>query len=336
MRNLSRCIRISAFLVIAIGILTTTAFGWSSAHYRVSTAAYDALPQELADLWSQPHTDPYYVDPTPRTIDYFLTSYAWYTGNPDHHDGPNPSDYNRKRYISNFIYAELNGEYVMAVPYNDPDHVGPRPKTFHYLPYDEAGNRAFTIRAAEWVFAQTVQAFMESNPADAAQFMGTFAHAIEDRSSVYHAWDGYSALREQFETDNNIQGSTPGVSDFWRISDVAVRVDLTGYTPVLLGATIEEAAEVFADRLQASADFTRNLNMTTFFDAHINDDWENKVSGAAATAIMDDMAEFGAFLVADAFYTSYVLYEMQVPLPPTALLLLCGVVGCAFLKSARR
>jgi len=322
----------SALAVLVVAAAPSLAYAWSSAHDDVTSAAFSVQPQGLIDLWSQVHSDPY--DASTRTIDYYLIAYGWWTGNPDHHDGPNPPDINRKRYISNFLYGELNGTYAKPVPYGDPDYQGTKPKTFHYLTYSEAGNEAFSTRAGEWYFDKIVHGLWSGNVADAAQYAGTLAHAIEDRSSVYHAWDGYSAEREQFETDHGIQGSTPGVSDFWRIYDSGVVVDISGYTPQLLGATIAEAAAEFATRLQAVCDFSRNLNMTAFYLSHVNDDWENRLSSAATDLVMNDMAVYGAYLLADVFYTSYELYQQQVPLPSTLVLFLLGA-ACATVAARR-
>ena len=33
----------------------------------------------------------------------------------------------------------------------------------------------------------------------AAEYSGAFAHAIQDRVSPYHVWDGYTVKREAFE-----------------------------------------------------------------------------------------------------------------------------------------
>ena len=324
---------VSVIVVFIMAAMPSAAFGWSSAHDDVTSAAFSVQPQDLIDLWTQTHSDPY--DASTRTIDYYLVAYGWWTGNPDHVDGPNPPDIDRKRYIANFFYGELNGEYAKPVPYGDPDHEGPKPKTFHYLTYSEAGNEAFSTRAGEWYFDKIVQGLWTGQEADAAQYAGTLAHVIEDRSSVYHAWDGYSTEREQFETDHGIQGANPGgVSDFWRIYDSGVVVDLTGYAPQLLGDTIEAAAVEFAARMQEVCDFSRNLNMTDFYLSHINDDWENRHSSAATDLVMNDMAVFGAYLLADVFYTGYQLYQQQVPLPSTLAMILLGMV-CASVAGIR-
>lgn len=323
--------------IAVISAAPAVCHGWSSLHYRVSQAAFNVQPDPLRTLWSQSHLDPYDTA-GPRPISTYFASYGWYTGNPDHHDGPNPPDIDRKRYISNFLYGELAGVYAKPVPYGDPDYTGTRPWTFHYLSFAETENRARTVRAAAWGFNNMVDAFVWGQYADAAQFAGTMAHTIEDRSSAYHAWDGYSVEREQLETDNNIQGPNPGgMSDFWRVSDAAAlcTIDTLGYIPVLLGTTPEEAAETFADRLQAVCDFSRAMNMGDFLFSHLNDDWENMQSSPATDAIMTQMANVGGFLLADTVYTAYQLSLWAVPEPGTLLLVLVGA-SCALGLGRRR
>jgi len=302
-----------ALITTTILTLATTVLGWADKpHSRISQAAFDCQPQELRQLWSSPHKYPF--DPRgPHPIAEYLVAYKWWSGNPDFFmSGP----LDRARHIGNFLYAEnKNAQQCKPTPpgAGKPAHEW----IYHYFVFDPDKNFARAQRGARWYFQQMVDAFKDNRPADAAQFAATLAHAVEDRSSPVHAWDGYSSQREAFETKHADQGlqdpnksfrnNPKSWSLFWFNTDESIHVDISDYKPKMLGTTIDEAAAAFAKRLQEITDASRaNLaDPDRFLGAHLKDDWPNRSSSPKTTSYMEQMAKNSARLVADVFYTAY-------------------------------
>jgi len=283
----------SAFICLAVLGLPNAVFAWSHAHEIISRAAYKVQSKPLRDLWSQPHRNP--KDTTQRTIDHYLVKYAWWSGNPDHQKAPD------------YLYREKGWVY-------------------HYFGYPEAENRARAERGATWYYTRMVKAFRDGDAVAAATYAGSFAHAIEDRSSPVHAWDGYGTQREAFETqhaaqglqkpENSFRGNARSFSLFWFLSDAGVKFDLGRYKPKLLGSTIEEAAIETAKRFQAITEKSRGMltDPRKFLSAHLKDAWQKRASSKPTDAYQILMARESACLVADMFHTAYTLSERP---PPT-------------------
>ena len=291
-------------------------FGWSSAHDKITTAALDVQPKQLQALWSQPYKHPH--DSRERTINYYLCSYRWWTGNPDHIDGPLTksiaSSERAKNYIKNFAYGEKGGKFAVPTPNGLPKPESGSVWTYHYFSFPVAESRARYARGAKWYFKRMIEAFRDGRPEDAAQFAGSFAHAIEDRSSPWHAWDGYTAERKAVEARHNLlTASRHGVSMFWALQDREADADIAGYKPKLLGATPDEAAKTVAHRMEAITDQARTMlaDPAGFLGAHLKDDWQNTASSPPTDAAMSDIARLSARLVADVFFTGYSLSLAQ-------------------------
>ena len=286
-------------LIVAVAciiVLPATVSGWGSAHTAISQAALEIQPQVLRDLWSASHQVSGDTD-GPRAISEYLTLYKFWSGNPDHacHNG-----------FCDFLYYEV-------------------PWMYHYFVFSPKRNRDLAERGAKWYFERIIKSLNNGCPADAAQYAGGFAHALEDRSCPVHAWDGYSKEREILETryaslglqdkDKSFRGNAKSYSAIWFVNDNNMKVDIKGYNVKLLGDTPEKAATKVVKRLQAITDSVRKVCSEdpavqgSFLNVHLKDKWYDKSyfhdTGPATVALLNKMAEQSAFLVADVFYTGY-------------------------------
>lgn len=291
---------VAAWLVAAM--MPTSGLAWSHGHRIISLAAFEAQPAELRALWSQAHQVPGDAK-GPRPISEYLTLYEFWAASPDHFQGKVAQGVR-----DGFLYYEGNWLY-------------------HYFTLSPEENLARAERGATWYFEQIAKAFRENRPADAARYAGGFAHAIEDRGYPVHAWDGNDDEREAVEAkytafglsdlDKNFGVGQPGPSQIWWADDRNIRVDLSGYEPTLLGATPEEAATETARRLEAMGQVTRQAcsddpsTPGTFLNEHLKDAWHGPghehPAGSATVAILNRMAEQSARLVADVYYSGYLL-----------------------------
>ncbi len=163
-------------------------------------------------------------------------------------------------------------------------------------------------------------AFRAGRDAEAAEYCGAFAHAIQDRVSPFHVWDGYAREREALEDalaaeglqapEGSRNGKPANTSLFWGLDGPDMRGDLgDDHELRLLGATPEAAAATFTDRLfenreQAEAVYT---DREGFIAAHLADDWRNQGGSEATDVHLSKVARLSAELTADVFYTAWVL-----------------------------
>jgi hypothetical protein len=309
----------SFVLLLAAGLCggPGDAFAWGTGHRILTRAALEVMPEALRIRWERPHRHP--VSGEEQSIA------AWLVGrfcmHPDWVDGPssNGSDIAERKRTTQFVYAEQNGRYFPPVAWADPDRdpSAPRPWTYHYFtrPVEEV-NRAFAEAGAVWYLTRIAAAFREGRDAEAAEYAGAFAHAIEDRVSPFHVWDGYREEREALEDSLAAEGlQDPGASRdknaknssvFWGIDGPGMKADLAGYAPSVLGTTVEEAAEVFTRRLFASREFAKQVytRRDGFLAAHLADDWRNLKGGPATDRALSEVATENAKLVADVFLTA--------------------------------
>jgi hypothetical protein len=291
-----------AFLLLFAS--THSAFGWGSTHAQITQAAYDVQPQALRNLWVVSYQHP--QDGSTRTIQAYLLDYFWWSGNPDHVDGPLNGTFaseDRKNYAKLFHYGERGGAFAVPTPTGLPLPPEGSAWTYHYFNFSPSENAGRAERGAEWYFDRIVEAFLDDRDEDAAQYAGSFAHAIEDRSSTVHAWDGYGAERSTVESQNGVN------MQFWFINDNNVSADIAGYDPLMLGTNSAEAAQELSVRLQSLNDESRaNLSDTNrYLGSHLNDDWMNSGSSPATDAHMAEMARGSSRLLADAFFTGFML-----------------------------
>jgi len=303
-------------LVVGLCISAGVVFGWSNAHEKITRAAFDVQPKQLQALWSQPYKHPH--DSRERTINHYLSSYSWWTGNPDHVQGPLStsiaSNERAKNYIKNFAYGEKDGIFAVPTPWGLPVPESGPVWLYHYFGSSVAESRARYARGAKWYFERIIEAFRDGRPEDAAQFAGSFAHAIEDRSSPWHAWDGYVAERKTIEARHDLLTALRrGMSAFWLLQDREADPGIAGYEPKLLGATPDEAAKAVAHRMESVTDQARTMlaDPDGFLGAHLKDDWQNAASSPSTDAAMSEIAKLSTRLVADVFFTGYKLSLAQ-------------------------
>ncbi len=256
------------------------------------------------------------MDGKDRTIEWLLSHR--FTMHPDWVDGPtrDEDDIPERMRITQFVYAERDGKFMAPIAYTDPDKEskGPRPKTYHYFMLKtEDLNREFAGAGARWYFKRITLAFKEGRNLDAAEYLGAFAHAIEDRVSPYHVWDGYADQREALEDnypelqspEGSWKGNPSSASMIWALDGKGVTTDLGLYEPQLLGQNLDEFAEAFTKRLFQSREHARKIysRENGYITAHLKDDWINREAGAATVTAMSEVAAENAQLVADVMRT---------------------------------
>lgn len=282
-----------------------TALGWSAAHEKITRAAFAVQPQALQDLWSAPYKHPH--DHAEHTIKHYLFDYFWWSGNPDHVDGPSASE-ERKNYVKQFVYGERDGEYGQPTPYGLPVPESGAVWAYHYFSFPVEDTRARAERGAAWYFERIAEAFQDGRPEDAAQYAGGFAHTIEDRSSTVHAWDGYGEERNAVEEKHNLDAERKhGMSVFWFINDKGLDASIEGYQPKMLGPDSKRAGREAGKRLEELAGFSQAIlsGSDGYLGAHLQDDWRNAGSSPATDTAMSEIAKETSRLVADLFFTGY-------------------------------
>lgn len=305
------------FRTVAILLLlfSSPAFAWGPAHVPMTEAAFHVQSPEFRARFSKTFVD---RDGQGRTAQWLLSHR--FSMHPDAVDGPcrNEKDIPERLRATQFVYAERDGKFMPPIAYSDPDKAskGPRPKTYHYFMLKtEELNRAFAEAGARWYFKRIALAFKEGRNLDAAEYLGAFAHAIEDRVSPYHVWDGYADQREALENEfpelqepeGSWKGNPSSASLIWALDGRGVEVDLVLYEPKRLGADLDEAAGEFTARLFQSREHARKVysRKNGFIATHLKDDWKNRRAGKATIEIMSEVSEENAKLVADVMRTAW-------------------------------
>ena len=313
--------RVAAIIVTISYVLGFhSVMAWGVGHRIISIGAYAALPSELKMRW-----DKNYRDEKPgsdKSIASSLTNK--FCKHPDEVDGPSRdgNDIEERKRATQFVYAELNGKFYPPLAYADPDRdlKKARPKTYHYFTLkSEELNRAFCLKGAQWYFKKISAAFQAGDDVLAAEYSGAFAHAIQDRVSPYHVWDGYVAKREAFEdqfadlgmqtAEASFRGKSRGASLFWTVGGKGMSADIGAYKPRILGASVEEAAIEFTRRLFASRNFAEAIytNREGFLRVHMKDEWREKKSSKETDVYLSKVAKENAKLTADAWWTAWKL-----------------------------
>ncbi|MDF1861398.1 MAG: hypothetical protein P1U87_14375 [Verrucomicrobiales bacterium] len=295
--------------------------GWGVGHRIITEAALEVQPVELQKRWRALHRNEFLGKE--ETISWYVSNH--FSKHPDYVDGPsrNEEDLEERVRAAGFLYAEKNGTFLPPITYAGPDRLeweGPRPKTYHYFTFQtEEVNREFAHKGSKWYFEKISAAFREGNDVIAAEYFGSFAHAIQDRVSPYHVWDGYTPQREAFEStlsDHGLQRKEKSFREkpqssslFWFVGGKGMSAELKGYSPKILGDTAEEASREFVDRLFASRQFAEEIytRRDGFVAAHLEDEWEAKGSSEKTDRYLSQVAEENARLTADVLYTAFLL-----------------------------
>lgn len=173
----------------------------------------------------------------------------------------------------------------------------------------------------------------EGNATAAALYLGCFAHGLEDRSSPYHAFGGADAVKAAVEAKYNLtatcKANAPPASTgrceilFWGANDGNLNLSAAGYTPLVLGTSLDAIGEVVGGRMEAMAAESRELMLMPggYVDAHLADPgWWNGTAGQATREIEGRMGTQSTRLVADAWATAWALAHSNatnVSTPPT-------------------
>ena len=297
------------------------AYPWGVGHRIITEAALSAQPKELLDRWEKLHRNEFHKQE--ETIRWYAENR--FCGHPDWVDGPsrNEDDLEERVRVTKFVYAEQNGKFLPPITYAGPDRLkweGPRPKTYHYftLPTEEL-NRQFARKGSRWYFEKISEAFRNGEDVIAAEYFGAIAHAIQDRVSPFHVWDGFKVEREMFEQSLAAHGlqspegsrneKVENTSLFWSVGGKGMKADLKGYKPRSLGKNPEEAAKEFTRRLFENRKYAKAIytDGDGFVFAHLADDWKEKGSSAETDAYLDLVATENAKLTADVLYTAFLL-----------------------------
>lgn len=293
---------------------------WGTGHRIITRAALEVQPEALRQRWASPHHNVFHD--REESIAWYLTRF--FCMHADWVDGPtrNEEDIPERLRIAAYLYAEKENRFYPPVAYTDPERESkrPLPKTYHYFTSArEEVNRAFALRGSRWYFEKIRDAFRENRDADAAEYTGAFAHAIQDRVSPGHIWDGYTDEREALEdslarhglqTAKGSRRQNPANNSiFWTLNESGMSADLGDYRPRLLGETPEEAAEAFTERLFASHRYAKSVftDRDGFVRSHLSDDWLSLASGAESNRYLSQVARENARLVADVFFTAHAL-----------------------------
>lgn len=295
--------------------------GWGVGHRIITEAALRVQPPELQERWKVLHRNDFLGKE--ETISWYVSNH--FSKHPDYVDGPSrrEEDLEERVRATAFLYAEKNGTFLPPITYAGPDRIkweGPRPKTYHYFTFQtEEVNREFARKGSKWYFEKISEAFRKGDDVIAAEYFGAFAHAIQDRVSPFHVWDGYTEEREAFEdtlSDYGLQKKEKSFREkpqssslFWFVGGAGMNAELIGYSPKSLGDTAGEASRAFVDRLFASRQFAEEIYTTRdgFVAAHLQDEWEAKASSEKTDRFLSEVARENAQLTADVLYTAFLL-----------------------------
>ncbi|MDR3402651.1 MAG: NPCBM/NEW2 domain-containing protein [Chthoniobacter sp.] len=198
--------------------------------------------------------------------------------------------------------AKLGSDYCLI-----PDHVytdtenakfammDDKPRERYLLILHLPAQQPENLETMRYFMGKAVDALRAGHTADAARYMGTVCHQLEDYGSPAHTvpGDNMFTLLQQFlpPTDAMKDQLLHGP-----IENGDLHVDIQGYKPTLLGTTVEEASWRLLHRVH---DGILNARSTTIpiIQALYAEDKEGVTKHQMKAATMD------AKVVADAFYT---------------------------------
>lgn len=198
--------------------------------------------------------------------------------------------------------TQLGDNYCMI-----PDHVFSDKENAKYAKMESAPNEVYLkilhlptqqpeyLEAMRYFMEQAVESLRNGRPGDAARYIGTVCHQIEDYGSPSHTvpGDNMFTLLQQFLPPTD---AMKGQLMHGPIENGDFKVSIEGYKPALLGTTVNEAAWRLMHRVH---DEILNARSTTvpIIQALYKEDKESVVKHQLRAATMD------AQVVADAVYT---------------------------------
>jgi len=170
-----------------------------------------------------------------------------------------------------------------------------RPGEIYLLNLHLPAQQLQNLETIRYFMDKAVAALKAGKTRDAARFMGTVCHMLEDYGSPAHTVPGdnmFTLLQQFLPPPERLKGQPL----HGPIENGALDVVIKGYQPRLLGVTVDEAAWRLLHRVHEAI---LNARSTTIpiIQALYADDAKAVVSGQMKTATMD------AKVVADAFYT---------------------------------
>ena len=314
-------------------LLTVGAFSeasaWGGGHKIMTQGALAVQPDSLRERFSEMHRNEFAGKDA--TLEWYLANR--FCMHPDWVDGPtrDGTDIAERMRSTAYVYGMIEGKYYPPIAYTDPERnlKKVRPKTYHYFTYkSEEVNREFARSGAEWYFERLENSFRDNRNVDAAEYLGAFLHAIQDRVSPYHVWDGYTGKREALETkfaDYGLQSPEGSRNEkpeyaslFWSLGGEGMENPLPeGFEPTALGETRAEAVAKFVERLfdsRVAADRVYS-DESGFMKSHLADDWKNRKASEGTNREMARASQSNVELCADVIFTAWKLAGEMDPEP---------------------
>lgn len=197
---------------------------------------------------------------------------------------------------------QLGDSYCMI-----PDNVFSDKENAKYAKMESAPNEVYLkilhlptqqpeyLEAMRYFMEQAVASLRNGKPGDAARYMGTVCHQIEDYGSPSHTvpGDNMFTLLQQFLPPSD---AMKGQLMHGPIENGDFKVSIEGYKPALLGTTVNEAAWRLMHRVHEEILNARSTTVP-IIQALYKEDKESVVKHQLRAATMD------AQVVADAVYT---------------------------------
>lgn len=158
-----------------------------------------------------------------------------------------------------------------------------------------ASQQQENLQTLSYFFGRAVQALREEKTGEAARYMGTVCHQLEDYGSPSHAAPGdnmFTLLQQFLPASEEMKGKllhSPVESGYFTVS-------IAEYRPVLLGATVEEASWRLMHRMHEGI---LNARSTTIPIIQALYDGDKK----RVEKLQQKAAVVDAKIVADALYT---------------------------------
>lgn len=170
-----------------------------------------------------------------------------------------------------------------------------QPKEIYRLNLHLPAQQSENLETLRYFFGKAVSSFRDNNIKDAARYMGTVCHQIEDYGSPSHTMPGDNmfTLLQQFLPPSE------GMRDVLLHGPVesgTLNLTLTGYKPRLLGTDVNEAAWRLMHRIHEGIINARSTTIPIIQALYASD--SNTVQEHQLKA-----AKFDAEIVADAVYT---------------------------------
>ncbi len=290
--------QILLWLILVPGL----SFGWESGHEIITAGAFDALDLWERDYWQLEEQIPQSLS---EEFSYYPDVLMW------GRLGGLPVDVKTREDVAPYIYGydESNNYAEPKVPENTEEFKCDPVSSitvYHLFDWDGGDSNITALYGgAYWYFEKAVASFREGSRLKAAQYLGSFAHAVEDATYPFRALEGL----EGDESRDHIWADSDPCEDnarFWKFDDSGITVTVRHYSPVLLGTTPETAAQETVERVM-SANLSARGKIQNLADYHKEEDWEHRKAGPDTLRLASEMADESARLVADIFHTAFYL-----------------------------